>query len=57
VVVVEEFVARVSVRGKVTVPRRLRDLFDIEDGDYVRLALVEVLKKDEKGVWVRRKIG
>jgi bifunctional DNA-binding transcriptional regulator/antitoxin component of YhaV-PrlF toxin-antitoxin module len=56
VVVLEEFVARVSVRGKVTVPRRLRDLFDIEDGDYVRLALVEVLKKDERGVWVRRKI-
>jgi len=28
----EEFVARISGRGKVTVPRRLRDLFGVEDG-------------------------
>jgi len=42
VVVVEEFVVRVFKGGKVTVPKRLRELFDVEDGDYVRLALVEV---------------
>ena len=57
VVVVEEFVVRVFAGGKVTVPRRLRELLGVEDGDYVRLALVEVLKKDEKGGWVRRRVG
>lgn len=38
VVVMEEFVVRVFKGGKVTVPKRLRDLFEVEDGDYVRLA-------------------
>ncbi len=53
----EEFVARVFAGGKVTVPKRLRELFDVKDGDYVRLALVEVLKRDEKGGgWVRRRV-
>jgi bifunctional DNA-binding transcriptional regulator/antitoxin component of YhaV-PrlF toxin-antitoxin module len=52
----EEFVARVFKGGKVTVPKRLRELFGVEDGDYVRLALVEVIKKGEEG-WVRRKVG
>ena len=56
VVVVEEFVVRVFKGGKVTVPKRLRELFGVEDGDYVRLALVEVLKRSEGG-WVRRKVG
>lgn len=41
----EEFVARVFKDGKVTVPKQLRELFDVKDGDYVRLALVEVVKK------------
>jgi len=35
-------VVRVFKGGKVTVPKRLRELFGVEDGDYVRLALVEV---------------
>lgn len=52
----EEFVARVFSGGKVTVPRRLRELLGVEDGDYVRLALVEVLKRDEAGGWVRKKV-
>ena len=56
VVVMEEFVVRVFKGGKVTVPKRLRELFGVEDGDYVRLALVEVLKRSEGG-WVRRKVG
>jgi len=34
----------------------LRELFGVEDGDYVRLALLEVMKKTEGG-WVRRKVG
>jgi bifunctional DNA-binding transcriptional regulator/antitoxin component of YhaV-PrlF toxin-antitoxin module len=55
VVVVEEFVVRVFKGGKVTVPKRLRELFGVEDGDYVRLALVEVMKKKDGG-WVKRKV-
>ena len=51
----EEFVVRVFKGGKVTVPKRLRDLFGVEDGDYVRLVLVEVLKRQGEG-WVRRKV-
>jgi len=56
VVVMEEFVVRVFKGGKVTVPKRLRELFGVEDGDYVRLALVEVMKKKGDG-WVRRRVG
>ena len=52
----EEFVARVFKGGKVTIPKRLRELFRVEDGCYVRLALVEVLVKESEGV-VRRKVG
>lgn len=55
VVLVEEFVAKVFTGGKVTVPKRLRELFKVVDGDYVRLALVEVLEK-ESGYRVRRRI-
>jgi len=56
VVVMEEFVVRVFKGGKVTVPKRLRELFKVEDGDYVRLGLVEVMKKTEDGRWVRRRV-
>ena len=42
--------------GKVTVPKRLRELLGVEDGDYVRFVLVEVMKKTKDG-WVRRKVG
>ena len=55
-VAVEEFVARVFKGGKVTVPKRLRELFGIEDGDYVRFALVEVMKRSG-GEWKRRRVG
>ena len=37
--------ARVFTGGKVTVSRRLRELFGVEDGDYVRLGLMEVMKR------------
>jgi hypothetical protein len=54
--VLEEFVARVFKDGKVTVPKHVRDLWGVVDGDYVRLVLVEVLKRGEGGEWVRRKV-
>jgi bifunctional DNA-binding transcriptional regulator/antitoxin component of YhaV-PrlF toxin-antitoxin module len=56
VVVVEEFVVRVFTGGKVTVPKQLRERFGVEDGDYVRLVLVEVLNKGEGGEWVKKKV-
>ena len=52
----EEFVARVFGGGKVTVPKRLRALLGVGDGDYVRLGVVEVLKRGEGGEWVRRSV-
>lgn len=44
----EQFVARVFQGGKVTIPKRLRELLGIEDGDYVRLGVVEVIKPKVK---------
>jgi len=55
VVGVAEFVARVFSGGKVTVPKRLREVLAVADGDYVRLAVVEVLKR-EGGGWVRKRV-
>lgn len=52
----EEFVVRVFQGGKVTVPKRLRELFGVEDGDYVRLVLLEVWQ-EEDGEWVRRRVA
>jgi len=45
---VEQFVARVFQGGKVTVPKRLRELLGVEDGDYVRLGVVEVIEPKRK---------
>ena len=53
----EEFVAQVYGDGRVTLPRQLRKRFNIEDGDYARLVLVEVLKKSSAGEWVKKKVG
>ncbi len=52
----EEFVALVLGGGKVTVPVQLRARFDVAEGCYVRLALVEVLRKGKDGGWVREKV-
>jgi bifunctional DNA-binding transcriptional regulator/antitoxin component of YhaV-PrlF toxin-antitoxin module len=49
-------VARVFTGGKVTVPKQLRERFGVEDGDYVRLALVEVLKKGGDGEWAKKRV-
>ena len=44
----EVFVARVIADGKVTVPRRVRDILNLEDGDYVRVSITEVIKKKQE---------
>lgn len=37
--------ARVFQGGKVTIPKRLRELLGVKDGDYVRLSVVEVIER------------
>ncbi len=44
----EVFVARVISDGKVTVPRRVRELLRIEKGDYVRVTITEVIREKEQ---------
>jgi AbrB family looped-hinge helix DNA binding protein len=46
--VLERFVAKVLQGGKVTIPKRLRELLGVEDGDYVRLDLVDVIDVKRK---------
>ena len=41
----EVFVARVISDGKVTVPRRVREVLRIEKGDYVRVTITEVIRE------------
>lgn len=45
----EQFVARVFQGGKVTIPKRIRELLGVEDGVYVRMAVVEVVKRSRRG--------
>ena len=42
--------------GKLTVPIHIRELYSVCDGDYVRVELVEVLKRDGQGEWVKRRV-
>ena len=44
----EQFIARVFQGGKVTIPKRLRELLGIKDGDYVRLSVVGIVKPKVK---------
>lgn len=44
----EQFVARVLQGGKVTIPKRLRELLGVDEGDYVRLGIVEVIEVKRK---------
>jgi bifunctional DNA-binding transcriptional regulator/antitoxin component of YhaV-PrlF toxin-antitoxin module len=41
----EVFVARVVAGGKVTIPLRVREVLQLEKGDYVRVTITEVIKK------------
>jgi len=39
-----EFVRRVYEHGKLTIPKEIREVHDIQEGDFVRLAVVEVVR-------------
>jgi len=47
--VMERFATRVLKGGKVTIPKRLRELLKIEDGVYARARLVDEIPKDDSG--------
>lgn len=47
--------AKVFQGGTVTIPKRLRELLEIGEGDYVRLGILEVMRK-EGDEWVKEKI-
>lgn len=51
-VVAEQFVAKVYARGKVTIPLPVREVLNIEDGDYVRVSIMEVIRRSGR---VRRR--
>lgn len=56
VVAMDEFVVRVFKGGKVTIPKRIKDVFSVRDWEYVRLALVELMKKGDAG-WARKRVS
>jgi len=44
----EVFVARVVSGGKVTIPLLVREMLRIEEGDYVRVSINEVIRKKQQ---------
>ena len=48
-----EFVRRIYEGGKITIPKEVRELSDIGEGDYVRVKIVDVIRRKapaEEGV-------
>lgn len=43
-----EFIRRIYENGKVTIPKEIRELHGIRQGDYVRLEVVEVHHPDDE---------
>lgn len=44
----DEFVRRVYERGKITIPKELRDIYGVADGDMVKLKIVSVVRAVER---------
>jgi bifunctional DNA-binding transcriptional regulator/antitoxin component of YhaV-PrlF toxin-antitoxin module len=44
----EVFMARVVAGGKVTIPLLVREVLKIEEGDYVRVSISQVIKKKQQ---------
>lgn len=47
-VAMDEFIRKVYERGKITIPKELRDLYGVKDGDMVRLRIVDVVDAAER---------
>lgn len=43
-----EFLRRVFEKGKITIPKELRDLHGLEEGDYIKLRVVEIIKNGHR---------
>lgn len=50
----DEFIRKVYERGKITIPKELRDLYGVADGDLVKLRIVKVIQAMEEGRRVER---
>lgn len=50
----DEFIRKVYERGKVTIPKELRDLYGVQDGDLVKLRIIKVIQAMEEGRKVQR---
>lgn len=44
-----EFIRRTYENGKLTIPKEIRDLHGIRDGDYVRVVIVGVVRAEQPG--------
>lgn len=45
----DEFIRKVYERGKITIPKELRDFYGVHDGDLVKLRIVKVIQAMEEG--------
>lgn len=44
----DDFIRKVYERGKVTIPKELRDLYDVKDGDLVKLRIIKVVQAADR---------
>jgi len=44
-----EFISKVISEGRVTIPKRIRELLGIREGDYIKLELIEVKREVVQG--------
>lgn len=40
----DEFVRKVYERGKITIPKELRDIYGVADGDMVKMKIIRVVR-------------
>ena len=43
----DEFVRKVYERGKITIPKELRNLYGVQDGDMVKMKIVRVVRQHD----------
>ncbi|WP_083500600.1 AbrB/MazE/SpoVT family DNA-binding domain-containing protein [Thermococcus celericrescens] len=43
-----EWIARIDVKGRIIIPSEIREVFNLNSGDYVKVRLVGILEKDKE---------